>query len=287
MKFCLLSDLHLEFAPYKWPDPKTYDVLMLAGDICSWKSPKAKAFVKYLESHKKLVIYAPGNEDYYGGTIQDNFERQDRWGRTIHNEMVCSSAGQAVAVKRLYEWDDWYDQCDNVSFFISTMWTDFNNSNKESMAAAKRLDDYKFIDNPLRMNGKDATFRLTPEDTVRINSYTKKSLELFLEDAADDEKSYLRSKVIVVTHHSPLEDQECEGLDVSGGENDAAHVCSWAKDIIKKNKIDVWCHGHTHKARDIMYEGTRIICNPRGYVGIYGKNQECKEFKKEGFIFEL
>jgi len=29
--------------------------------------------------------------------------------------------------------------------------------------------------------------------------------------------------------------------------------------------VALWVHGHTHTAFDYFAEGTRVICNPRGY----------------------
>jgi hypothetical protein len=30
--------------------------------------------------------------------------------------------------------------------------------------------------------------------------------------------------------------------------------------------VSVWIHGHTHDSLDYMQSGTRVVCNPRGYV---------------------
>jgi hypothetical protein len=38
------------------------------------------------------------------------------------------------------------------------------------------------------------------------------------------------------------------------------------EDIIEKyDNLKLWCHGHMHENCDYMLNGTRIICNPRGY----------------------
>jgi hypothetical protein len=29
--------------------------------------------------------------------------------------------------------------------------------------------------------------------------------------------------------------------------------------------VAVWIHGHTHDSCDYVEEGTRVVCNPRGY----------------------
>jgi predicted phosphodiesterase len=30
--------------------------------------------------------------------------------------------------------------------------------------------------------------------------------------------------------------------------------------------MEVWIHGHTHDSFDYSRNGTRVVCNPRGYV---------------------
>ena len=35
-------------------------------------------------------------------------------------------------------------------------------------------------------------------------------------------------------------------------------------------KMDLWVHGHTHDNMDYVANGTRVICNSRGYVTMSG-----------------
>jgi hypothetical protein len=37
--------------------------------------------------------------------------------------------------------------------------------------------------------------------------------------------------------------------------------------ILDHPQIKVWTHGHTHHNFDYMLGSTRIVCNPRGYIG--------------------
>jgi hypothetical protein len=37
--------------------------------------------------------------------------------------------------------------------------------------------------------------------------------------------------------------------------------------IMDHPQIKLWTHGHTHHTFDYMVGGTRIVCNPRGYIG--------------------
>jgi predicted phosphodiesterase len=271
MRFCLLSDLHLEFGDYEWPDPNTYDWLILAGDICSWQSSARKSlddYIDLIEKKGKKIIYVPGNHEYYNGCIDDRYTDNRDDGRGLCAEVHSpgiSFYGLFSGEKRIY-------------IVSNIMWTDFNGGNEEDMRrAASRMNDYRFIS---KVRGGEL---ITPQDTLEINTEFKESLEFFL--SLKKEPEY---ETIVVTHHSPLEHQPEEGWGMEGRSNDASYVCSWAKDIIRNNKIDVWCHGHTHVARDFMYEGTRILSNPRGYMMHLGSTSgQVKGFKPEGLIFEL
>ena len=37
--------------------------------------------------------------------------------------------------------------------------------------------------------------------------------------------------------------------------------------IMDHPQIKLWTHGHTHEDFDYMIGSTRIVCNPRGYIG--------------------
>jgi len=72
---------------------------------------------------------------------------------------------------------------------------------------------------------------------------------------------------IVVTHHAPV--PECVQPRYRGNYmNTAFH--GECDDVIEKLKPMLWVHGHMHDRIDFMHNGTRIVCNPRGYVGEYG-----------------
>ncbi|MEO8655932.1 MAG: metallophosphoesterase, partial [Ramlibacter sp.] len=32
------------------------------------------------------------------------------------------------------------------------------------------------------------------------------------------------------------------------------------------NRVQLWIHGHTHDSFDYRMNGTRVVCNPRGYA---------------------
>ena len=70
-KFQIVSDLHIEYKSNEVPDPlklitPSTDILILAGDIGSlYKYDQLKTFLIKLCPHFKLVLYVPGNHEYY------------------------------------------------------------------------------------------------------------------------------------------------------------------------------------------------------------------------------
>jgi calcineurin-like phosphoesterase family protein len=70
-------------------------------------------------------------------------------------------------------------------------------------------------------------------------------------------------KTVVVTHHAPdlasLAPRYATDI-ASGG------FISRRPDLV--SQADLWVHGHTHTGFDYRLDGdgTRVVCNPRGYV---------------------
>jgi hypothetical protein len=67
---------------------------------------------------------------------------------------------------------------------------------------------------------------------------------------------------IVVTHHLPLR----QSIHAKYGGSDLNP--SFASDLgdFMGPPVSLWIHGHTHESFDYVVNGTRIVCNPRGYL---------------------
>jgi len=71
-------------------------------------------------------------------------------------------------------------------------------------------------------------------------------------------------KTVVVTHHAP-------SLWSWNGSAYAAKklaYCNDLKSLLHEHEIAAWFHGHVHSQMDYRIAGSRILCNPRGYIGI-------------------
>ena len=86
-------------------------------------------------------------------------------------------------------------------------------------------------------------------------------------------KDWLRMKLsepfdgptVVITHHAPtlrsLQDNPHAGTDL-----DAAFANRW-DDLMGRDNVALWVHGHSHTAVEYDVAGTRVVSNPRGYPG--------------------
>ena len=73
-----------------------------------------------------------------------------------------------------------------------------------------------------------------------------------------------RAKTVVVTHHAPSIHSIPE---IYKTDYLSAAFASNLEDFISSSKIDIWIHGHLHDPSDYKIGETRIVCNPRGYIG--------------------
>ena len=89
-------------------------------------------------------------------------------------------------------------------------------------------------------------------------------LVLILGDQLSDSLSSLRgrdpARTVVITHHYPSFQSTApkyqQDLDSAAFGSDLEH---WM------GRAALWVHGHTHSSFDYLLNGTRVVCNPRGY----------------------
>ena len=232
MKILILSDLHLELSNF-YPPTVDVDVVVLPGDI--HKSNLGIYWARETWPDKQIV-YVAGNHEFYG---QDRVE-------TLKN--LRFSAGEMNI--HFLENDEVI--LDGVRFLGCTLWTDFNlfgaDQHNECLSLAKeRLCDFSMI----QENG----LKFTPEDSKQLHYQSKEWLTRKLMDEHYD------GKTVVVTHHCPSWESVAPKY-----QKDQLSACfaSRLDELIGYSSI--WMHGHTHESFDYKLNGTRIICNPRGYV---------------------
>lgn len=232
MKILVLSDLHLEFSNFIAAQVQV-DVVVLAGDI-----HKSNLGIYWARETwpDKPIVYVAGNHEFYKG---------DRL-------KVIESLRFAAQEQNVHFLDNDEVVINGVRFLGCTLWTDFNlfgiSWQKECLSLAKeRLSDFSLIEE----NG----FNFTPEDSLRLNNQSTTWLTRKLIGESFD------GKTVVVTHHCPSWQSVAPKY-----QSDLLSACfaSRLEDLMGNSEL--WIHGHTHENFDYELNGTRVVCNPRGYV---------------------
>jgi len=141
---------------------------------------------------------------------------------------------------------------DNVRFLGCSLWTDFKlfgDPRITGYECQQVMSDYKKI----RLSPKYSKIRSI--DVAAINQRSVNWLRTEL-------KSNTSVKTVVVTHHAPSPLSIPEHL--RSNTESAAYASNFEPLINLYNPI-LWIHGHIHCSNDYHINGTRVVCNPRGY----------------------
>jgi len=250
MKIRLLNDLHLEEIfhekdKFKWldlpGDPDT--IVVLAGDIHN-NITGALELINTLKDKVKAVVYVLGNHEFWGNCINE----------------VRETAREKIIGDNVYLLDNDLAIIDDVVFIGGTLWTDFGNNNPIIKVDAQlQIGDYKHI---LVKDGGIHRI-LLPDDVLKMHYETKNFIFDTVEGFADQ-------KLVVVTHHAPTQ-QSIGELFKNHTLNDL--YVNDLEGLLHTHNIDLWLHGHVHDLSDYTAGNTRVVCNPRGYPGMF-----CKTF---------
>jgi predicted phosphodiesterase len=235
MKINILSDLHLGFGAFERP-VNDADVVILAGDISRPREAAAWAL-----RFDKPVLYVLGNHEFYGSSIDGAARELKRLCAATHVHVLDSTE---IVIGR-------------VRFLGTTLWTDFDLFGKgaekaAAMAEARRLiRDFSRI---RRVGAEDALF--SPEDSAALFTAQADWLDQRLVKAH-------AGPTVVITHHAPSR-KSIHGRFADSRLN--ACFVSDAEHLIGADRAQLWIHGHTHDSFDYFVNGTRVVCNPRGYA---------------------
>jgi 3',5'-cyclic AMP phosphodiesterase CpdA len=246
MKILVLSDLHLAHARFLaiHAGERIYaqaDVVVLAGDIDDGVGGFRWARETFPD---KPIVYVAGNHEFYGyNWIQ-------------HLETMREAANK-------YDIDfletDGID-LGGVRFLGCSLWTDFElfgaDRKSDAMKAAKAsMMDYQYIKLTRTAEFYWVTSkRLIPALTERRHRGSIEWLEDKLKNGGDP------AKTVIVTHHAPhpLSMYPMFAKDLLSA--------SYVSDLSRlMGKAGLWIHGHMHNSVDYVVNGTRVVCNPRGY----------------------
>lgn len=256
MKVALASDIHLEFGAIELENTESADVLILAGDICqavdvnndTIMGRRCQTFFEQVSARFPRVIYVMGNHEHYQG----DYARS----RTRLQLMLDSHGCHNV---HLLEKDTVI--IDDITFIGGTLWTDFNREDSLCMwNASQSMNDYRVCRNSNRgISGGGYASRLQPEDALADHRAMLDYIRIVTEGQLD-------RKFVVVGHHAPSSQSvaACYKEDLLMNGNFYTDLSEF---ILDRPQIRLWVHGHMHNRSDYQIGSTRVVCNPRGYVG--------------------
>ena len=235
MKLNILSDLHLSQAGLPLPDTEA-DAVILAGDIA-----RPEQALQWASRIEKPVLYVPGNHEFYGGSIPGTLDR-----------LRQLSAGTNV---RVLDRDEVH--LGRVRFLGATLWTDFllQGAGEERVLA---------VETAVRLM---RDFQRIHVDAAQSELFTPAHCAAaFARDAAwlqDRLAQPHEGPTVVITHHAPSPGSIHPRF--AGSPLNACFV-SDAQHLLDGERAQLWVHGHTHDGFDYVVNGTRVVCNPRGYA---------------------
>jgi Icc-related predicted phosphoesterase len=278
MKVALASDLHLEFGDIVLKNTEKADVLILSGDILiaenlhnfpenetleinipnlSKNKLIAQSFREFLRrcsNEFPHVVYVAGNHEFYHGNYPDSYA------------YLKSECKKFVNVHFL-EMDS--IEINDVLFVGATLWTDMNKADPLTINACQSMmNDYRCV-----RNSKRSYAKLSPLDTFKRHKDTVRYFKKVLSENKN-------KNCIVVGHHAPTKlsiKPKYEKDHLLNG----AYSSDLSELILDNQQVKLWTHGHTHDYFDYMIGTTRVVCNPRGYIGYEAQadNFELKFFE--------
>lgn len=235
MKLHILSDLHQSSGALELPRNDA-DIVILAGDIS-----RPKDAVSWALGFNKPVLYVPGNHEFYGSSMSAT---------VAELKQLC--AGTPVQVL-----DNDVVILHGVRFLGSTLWTDFMEGADSALRTQAMQEAQGFMrDFSAIRIGDPEPHLLTPEASAAL---------------CRDNVAWLESQLaqphpgptVVITHHAPS--LQSVHPRFAGSILNGCFV-SDLQHLMEGQRAQLWVHGHTHDSFDYTVNGTRVVCNPRGYA---------------------
>jgi predicted phosphodiesterase len=231
----ILSDVHLSSGPLKLPDTDA-DLVILAGDL-----GRPKAAASWASGFAKPVLYVAGNHEFYGHSIAGTIK-----------ELKQACAGTNI---RVLDSDEVI--VGGVRFLGTTLWTDFRLFGEGAKRAAAVEEAVRSMRDFSRIRlGETSAVCFSPADATALFTIQAAWLASKLAEP-------FPGQTVVITHHAPsrksIHPRFADSLLNACFASDAEH-------LVDGKRACLWIHGHTHDSFDYMLNGTRVVCNPRGYA---------------------
>lgn len=234
MKLHVISDLHLEHAPFTVPEVDA-DAIVLAGDVAP-----GTAGIEWMRRHLdgRPILHVAGNHEFYG---------EDLPGLT--SRMKDAAGGSEIHVLENDE-----VVIDGVRFLGCSLWTDFDFAGPENRANTMRICE-RLVNDYKQIRASESDRPLRAQDTRDLHSASRAWLSERLATTHD-------GPTVVITHHAPLVRQRPENpvMAAVGGA-----FASDLSELMNAEAVDLWIFGHIHRVVDTEVNGTRVLSNQRGY----------------------
>ena len=273
MKIAIASDLHLEFGDINISNIDGAEVLILSGDICvaadldmrdrrqtemgfaRHRSERFHDFFERCASNFAHVIYVMGNHEYYHSDFATALTDMRRKLAHLSNLYILEREIKVI---------------DNVTFIGGTLWTDMNNHDPLTLYHMRiMMNDFRVISNsaiPVHFRTQEGEFKtrvskFSPDDAASEHVKMKEYIQVVTAMLGGNPNKY-----VVVGHHAPsrrsTHEMYAHDTVMNGG-----YSSDLDEFIEQRPHIRLWTHGHTHHPFDYMIGETRVVCNPRGYIG--------------------
>jgi hypothetical protein len=276
MKIAVASDLHLEFGALDLYNDNNAEVLILSGDILvakdmtqrdphgvmgpDYRSNRYHDFMQECSARFPHVIYIMGNHEHYNGDFATTETHLKEVLGYLPNVYLLEKETKVI---------------NDVTFIGGTLWTDMNNGDGITLYHMKgMMNDFRCVDNsttPIHFKTQQGEFKtrvgkFSPEDAMEEHTKFKDYIQQIVEGKSEQ-------KFVVCGHHSPSKlsthPRYADDVIMNGG-----YSSNMNDYILDHPQIKLWTHGHTHHVFDYMLGSTRILCNPRGYVGYEDRAEE-------------
>jgi predicted phosphodiesterase len=235
LKLQILSDLHLTVSALEWPLTDA-DVVILAGDIA-----RPQQAIEWATGFGQPVFYVAGNHEFYGDNLS-----------ATRQALKDFSAGTPVQVLEGEQ-----AVLDGVRFLGTTLWSDFK------LFGEGEAQEWAIMQSLLFVRDFSRIYR----DVANEHVFTPAAAMALFAEQVD----WLQAKLnepfagptVVITHHAPSR----QSLHPRFAHSPIS-VCfvSDVEYLMSGERVALWVHGHTHDSFDYVVNGTRVICNPRGYA---------------------
>lgn len=234
LTFQIASDLHIECNTQNYLDPLSFitpvsDILILAGDIGSfYKLNQLKTFLIDLCIHFKIVLYIPGNHEYY----TQNCYKKERMDILFFNFKTIKDH-----IDNLYILNRSSVQIEDVCIVGCTLWSE------------PKIEVPKFIVRIEEMNTENY------HETHKDDLYYIKTMIKYCKRK--------EKKLLIVTHYPPT-----YSVITKLHKKKDKYISLYANNLdylLNKNNLHTWIAGHIHTNFDLITEGgVRLVSNQLG-----------------------